>query len=86
MHCCYKRDWFCKRGGCMAISALTARLSVKWCVSYELEFLRGLLFVFSGWMLLTNGTPLTNGTVRSGGTAHTRGASWARALRGAQGL
>jgi hypothetical protein len=41
MHGCYRRDWFCKRGGCVAIRALASKLSVAWCISYELQFLRG---------------------------------------------
>jgi len=46
VHCCYKRDWFSKRGGAMMIGSLCGKASAEWCMSMQPDFLKGLLFVF----------------------------------------
>ncbi|ORX57551.1 hypothetical protein DM01DRAFT_1302758 [Hesseltinella vesiculosa] len=45
--CCYKQEWYIKRGGCLGISMMSSRLNMgtKWMREHELEFIRALLFV-----------------------------------------
>ncbi|KAI8368238.1 uncharacterized protein BYT42DRAFT_123486 [Radiomyces spectabilis] len=45
--CCYKQEWYKKRGGCLGISILSAQIDMgtKWMREHELEFIRSLLFV-----------------------------------------
>ncbi|GAN05230.1 conserved hypothetical protein [Mucor ambiguus] len=45
--CCYKPEWFKKRGGCLGISVMSSQLDLgtKWMREHELDFIRSLLFV-----------------------------------------
>ncbi|KAI8979847.1 hypothetical protein BDF20DRAFT_535994 [Mycotypha africana] len=45
--CCYKSEWFTKRGGCQGISIITSQLEMgtQWMRDHELDFIRSLLFV-----------------------------------------
>ncbi|CEP07551.1 hypothetical protein [Parasitella parasitica] len=45
--CCYKPEWFKKRGGCLGISIMSSQLDMgtKWMREHELDFIRSLLFV-----------------------------------------
>ncbi|KAI9481535.1 MAG: hypothetical protein EXX96DRAFT_217391 [Benjaminiella poitrasii] len=45
--CCYKPEWFRKRGGCLGISIMSSQLDMgtKWMREHELDFIRSLLFV-----------------------------------------
>lgn len=45
--CCYKQEWFYKRGGCFGISFISSQLEMgtKWMRDHELDFIRALLFV-----------------------------------------
>jgi transformation/transcription domain-associated protein len=45
--CCYKQEWFNKRGGCLGISIISSQLDMgtKWMREHELDFIRSLLFV-----------------------------------------
>ncbi|KAI8880605.1 hypothetical protein K501DRAFT_224440 [Backusella circina FSU 941] len=45
--CCYKQEWFKKRGGCLGISIMTSQLDMgtQWMREHELDFIRSLLFV-----------------------------------------
>lgn len=45
--CCYKQEWYKKRGGCLGISIMSAQLDMgtKWMREHELDFIRSLLFV-----------------------------------------
>ncbi|KAK4510703.1 uncharacterized protein ATC70_005136 [Mucor velutinosus] len=45
--CCYKQEWFSKRGGCLGISIISSQLDMgtKWMREHELDFIRSLLFV-----------------------------------------
>ncbi|KAI8989366.1 hypothetical protein BDB01DRAFT_537511 [Pilobolus umbonatus] len=45
--CCYKQEWFNKRGGCLGISIISSQLDMgtKWMREHELDFIRALLFV-----------------------------------------
>ena len=45
--CCYKQEWFNKRGGCLGISIISSQLEMgtKWMREHELDFIRSLLFV-----------------------------------------
>ncbi|CAO3595980.1 unnamed protein product [Absidia cylindrospora] len=45
--CCYKQEWYKKRGGCLGISIMSSQLDMgtKWMREHELEFIRALLFV-----------------------------------------
>ncbi|KAI8370186.1 hypothetical protein EDC96DRAFT_563874 [Choanephora cucurbitarum] len=45
--CCYKQEWFNKRGGCLGISIISSQLDmgIKWMREHELDFIRSLLFV-----------------------------------------
>ncbi|KAG2212646.1 hypothetical protein INT47_000623 [Mucor saturninus] len=45
--CCYKQEWFNKRGGCLGISIISSQLDMgtKWMQEHELDFIRSLLFV-----------------------------------------
>ncbi|CAO3646140.1 unnamed protein product [Cunninghamella echinulata] len=45
--CCYKQEWYKKRGGCLGISLMSSQLDMgtKWMREHELEFIRALLFV-----------------------------------------
>ncbi|KAI7899883.1 uncharacterized protein BX663DRAFT_576399 [Cokeromyces recurvatus] len=45
--CCYKSEWFKKRGGCLGISIMSSQLDMgtKWMREHELDFIRSLLFV-----------------------------------------
>ncbi|GAA5802218.1 hypothetical protein HPULCUR_007681 [Helicostylum pulchrum] len=45
--CCYKQEWFNKRGGCLGISLISSQLDMgtKWMREHELDFIRSLLFV-----------------------------------------
>ncbi|KAI7852465.1 hypothetical protein BDC45DRAFT_550494 [Circinella umbellata] len=45
--CCYKQEWYKKRGGCLGISIMSAQLDmgIKWMREHELDFIRSLLFV-----------------------------------------
>jgi len=71
VHCCYKRDWVCKRGGSMMIGALASKCSPGWCISMQHEFLKGLLFVFkdlepeSSLLTSTEATEAVNRVLRT---------------------
>ncbi|OAD08306.1 hypothetical protein MUCCIDRAFT_32523, partial [Mucor lusitanicus CBS 277.49] len=45
--CCYKQEWYSKRGGCLGISIISSQLDMgtKWMREHELDFIRSLLFV-----------------------------------------
>lgn len=45
--CCYKQEWFNKRGGCLGISIISSQLDMgtKWMREHELDFIRSLLFI-----------------------------------------
>lgn len=45
--CCYKPEWFKKRGGCLGISIMSSQIDMgtKWMREHELDFIRSLLFV-----------------------------------------
>lgn len=45
--CCYKQEWYKKRGGCLGISMMSAQLDMgtRWMREHELDFIRSLLFV-----------------------------------------
>ncbi|OBZ88491.1 Transcription-associated protein 1 [Choanephora cucurbitarum] len=45
--CCYKPEWFKKRGGCLGISIMSSQLNMgtRWMREHELDFIRSLLFV-----------------------------------------
>ncbi|KAF7725495.1 hypothetical protein EC973_009595 [Apophysomyces ossiformis] len=45
--CCYKQEWYKKRGGCLGISIMSSQLDMgtKWMREHELDFIRSLLFV-----------------------------------------
>ncbi|KAI7863236.1 hypothetical protein BDF14DRAFT_1989138 [Spinellus fusiger] len=45
--CCYKQEWYKKRGGCLGISIMSSQLDMgtHWMREHELDFIRSLLFV-----------------------------------------
>ncbi|OAD77362.1 hypothetical protein PHYBLDRAFT_36397 [Phycomyces blakesleeanus NRRL 1555(-)] len=45
--CCYKQEWYKKRGGCLGISIMSSQLDMgtRWMREHELDFIRSLLFV-----------------------------------------
>ncbi|KAI9486745.1 MAG: hypothetical protein EXX96DRAFT_53394 [Benjaminiella poitrasii] len=45
--CCYKQEWFNKRGGCLGISIISSQMDMgtKWMREHEIDFIRSLLFV-----------------------------------------
>ncbi|KAG1115350.1 hypothetical protein G6F42_013958 [Rhizopus arrhizus] len=45
--CCYKQEWYSKRGGCLGISIISSQLDMgtKWMREHELDFIRSLLIV-----------------------------------------
>ncbi|KAI9495464.1 hypothetical protein BDB00DRAFT_870320 [Zychaea mexicana] len=45
--CCYKQEWYKKRGGCLGINIMSHQLDMgtKWMREHELDFIRSLLFV-----------------------------------------
>ena len=42
---CYKRAWYAKLGGCLAIKVLFEQMSLKWVLQHQFSFLRALIYV-----------------------------------------
>lgn len=42
---CYERAWYAKVGGCIAIKSLFERMTLKWVLNHQYQFLKALFFV-----------------------------------------